>query len=156
MEKSKLEFYMEKAIEQAKTAAKNDDVPVGAIIVRNNDIIATGYNRRQIDKNTISHAEILAISSACRKLNRWILNDCQLFVTLEPCLMCFGAIVQARIKNVYFGAYDPKTGACGSANDLMDLRNSSINHHTNFTGGILLDTCSNLIKDFFRKKRNGI
>jgi len=81
------------------------------------------------------------------------LNDCQLFVSLEPCIMCFGAIVQARIENVYFGAYDPKTGACGSTNDLMDLRNSSINHHTNFYGGILLETCSNLIKDFFRKKR---
>ncbi len=146
-------FYMQLAVEQAEIAGLNDDVPVGAIIVHNNQVIAKAYNRRQIDHNAIAHAEILAIQEACQKLNRWILDDCQLFVTLEPCVMCFGAIVQARIQDVYFGAYDPKTGACGSLSDLRNLKSSSINHHTCFHGGILLEVCSEQIKTFFKKKR---
>lgn len=145
--------FMEKALGQADLAEKKGDIPIGAIIVKSGKIIVKAHNRREYDRDATAHAEIVAIRLACKKLDQWILDDCQLYVTLEPCVMCFGAIIQSRISQVYFGAYDPKTGACGSLAEIENLTSSSINHHTTFTGGILEDRCSNKLKTFFAQKR---
>jgi tRNA(adenine34) deaminase len=145
--------FMEQALSEADLAEKNGDVPVGAVIVQSGQIIARGHNQREFANDTTAHAEIVAIRKACQKLQRWILDDCELYVTLEPCLMCFGAIIQARIANVYFGAYDPKTGACGSVAETAELKNSALNHHTNFVGGLLEEECAKKLKIFFQKKR---
>ncbi len=146
-------LFMRKALEYAKKAVDTEDVPVGALVVLDGEIVSYGYNRREGVKNALSHAEIEAIDGACKKLGGWRLHKCDLYVTLEPCPMCAGAIINARIKNVYFGATDKKAGAFGG---LFDMNTFSLNHHPNVVGGICEDECSSLISSFFaelRKKR---
>lgn len=140
--------YMKKAIEIAKTSQK--DIPVGAIIVRNGEIISSAVNEREKEKIAINHAEILAILRANKKLKSWRLKDCEMYVTLEPCPMCASAIIQARIKAVYFGAYDMLNGAMGSKTDMCELMNT----HIEVKGGILEEDCTNLLKEYFIQIRN--
>lgn len=142
--------FMKEALRLAQISYNEGEVPVGAVIVKDNEIIATGRNRREQSKNALSHAEIEAINNACNKLGGWRLWECDIYVTLEPCPMCSGAIVNARIPNVYFGAYDKNFGCCGSTLNILELQNSFRPH---FEGGILEDECSNLITDFFKKLR---
>lgn len=142
--------FMKEALKLAQISYNEGEVPVGAVIVKDNEIIATGRNRREQSKNALSHAEIEAINNACNKLGGWRLWECDIYITLEPCPMCSGAIVNARIPNVYFGAYDKNFGCCGSTLNILELENSFRPH---FEGGILEDECSNLITDFFKKLR---
>lgn len=145
------EKWMKEAIKQAKKAAQKDEVPIGCVIVKNDQIIARAYNKREMKQCSTAHAEILAIEKACKKLGSWRLEDCDLYVTLEPCPMCSGAIIQSRIRNVIFGAYDPKGGCMGSNMNINDVR--GFNHYPDIEGGILQDECSRLLKDFFKAKR---
>ena len=148
-EKEKTKF-MKAALGRAKTAAKHGETPVGCVIVKDGKIISGGRNKRETSKNALSHAEIEAINAACKKLGSWRLLSCDLYVTLEPCPMCAGAIINARIKNVYFGAYDEKAGSFGSVVDLSEL---GYNHKPNIEGGILKEKCSAVLTDFFRELR---
>ena len=148
--------YMSLAIEQAKIAESMNEVPVGAIIVYNDKIISSGYNKREKLHNSLCHAEIEAINGACEYLNRWRLIDCHLYVTLEPCAMCAGAIINARISRVIYGASDPKSGSCGSVINLFDL---PYNHKPEIVCGVMSEECSNILKQFFfnlRKYRKNI
>ena len=145
------EKFMKRAIGRAKTAAKHGETPVGAVIVKDGKIIAGARNRREFGKNALYHAEIMAINSACKKLGGWRLHECDLYVTLEPCPMCAGAIINSRIKNVYFGAYDKKAGSFASITNLALL---PYNHKPNVVGGILEEECANLLSDFFKELRN--
>lgn len=142
--------FMSKALEYACKALENEDVPVGAIVVCDGEIVSWGYNRRENEKNATLHAEIEAIDKACRVLGGWRLHKCDLYVTLEPCPMCAGAIINSRIKNVYFGASDLKSGAFGG---LFDMNSFALNHHPNVVGGVCADECSRLLSDFFEKLR---
>lgn len=142
--------FMEIAIEQAKKAFSEGEVPVGAVIVKDNKVIAVGRNKRESSKNALSHAEIEAINNACEKLGGWRLWECDIYVTLEPCPMCAGAIINARIPNVYFGAYDKNFGCCGSTLNILELQNSFKPH---YEGGIMEKECSEIISDFFKKLR---
>lgn len=144
------EKYMREAVRQAKKAAALKEVPIGCVIVHDGAIIARGYNRRTIDKNVLAHAEIIAIRKACRKIGDWRLEDCTMYVTLEPCPMCAGAIINARIPRVVFGAPDPKAGSCGSVTDLFAL---PYNHRPACEGGVLEEECAQLLRDFFRALR---
>ncbi len=150
------EFYMQYAIALAQQAAALGEVPVGAVVVSRTtgEIVGEGYNQREIRKHVLSHAELLAIDAACQKLGGWRLPDCALYVTLEPCIMCAGAILQARIEEVYFGAYDFKNGAVSSLIQVFSLPNQ---YRTAAQGGILQEECSQLLSDFFRRlrKQNG-
>lgn len=150
--KNPKERFMKAAIKEALKAEMLDEVPIGCVVVKDNKIIARGYNVREIKHESTGHAEIKTLQKACKKLNSWRLEDCDLYVTVEPCIMCGGAIIQSRIKNVYFGAYDPKGGAFGSSINILDAKN--INHHPNVEGGILEKECAELIKEFFKRKRN--
>ncbi len=141
---------MKSALGRAKTAAKHGETPVGAVIVKDGKIIAGGRNRREKSKNALCHAEISAINAACKKLGGWRLIGCDLYVTLEPCPMCAGAIINSRIENVYFGAYDKKAGSFGSITDLSLL---PYNHKPAITGGILEKECSGILSDFFKVLR---
>ena len=147
------EEYMLRCIGLAKKAAENGDVPVGAIIVKRStgEIVGEGYNRREADKSSLSHAELIAIDQASKRLGGWRLVDCALYVTLEPCAMCAGAIVNSRVERVVFGAYDMRFGACGS---LFDLFGQGLNHTPEITRGVMREECAALMKDFFRKLRN--
>lgn len=148
--------FMLDALKEAKKAYDINEVPVGCVIVKDNKIIARAYNKRETTQNTIGHAEILAIQKACKKIGSWRLNDCDMYVTLEPCSMCSGAIIQSRIKNLYFGAFDHKTGAAGSVLNLFDI---PFNHKVNVTPSIYKEKCENIIKQFFeelRKRKNNI
>lgn len=145
------EKWMKEAIKQAKKAAQKDEVPIGCVIVKDDQIIARAYNKRERKQCSTAHAEILAIEKACKKLSSWRLEDCDLYVTLEPCPMCSGAIIQSRIRNVIFGAYDPKGGCMGSNMNINDVR--GFNHYPDIEGGILQDECSRLLKEFFKAKR---
>ncbi|MBN1624695.1 MAG: nucleoside deaminase [Clostridia bacterium] len=142
--------FMKEALIEANKAYLDDDVPVGAVIVKDGKVIARGYNRRNIDNNAILHAEIIAIDSACRQLGTRLLNDCDLYVTLEPCPMCAGAIIQSGIRRLYFGAYDPKAGCAGSVTDLFTLPFNSI---PEYFGGIMEDDCTFLLTQYFKHKR---
>lgn len=144
------EKYMKVALIQAERAKKLDEVPIGAVVVMDGKVIARAYNTRNKTQNAINHAEVLAISKACKKLKSWRLDDCDIYVTLEPCPMCIGAILNARIKNLYFGAYD-KTNSDG----LLDLiaNSNRLNHKTIVSGGILQQDCSQIITAFFENKR---
>lgn len=142
--------FMLAAYEMAKQAYDDGEVPVGAVIVRNNEIIARGRNRREKAKNALLHAEIEAIDSACKALGGWRLWNCELYVTLEPCPMCAGAIINAHIPKVYFGAYDFKNGSCGTITNLFEM---PYNFKPECVGGIMADECSALLKDFFKKLR---
>lgn len=149
--KNEKEKYMRSALRLAKKAESLDEVPVGAVIVKDGKILAKGWNRRQTKQNPLEHAEVMAIQCACRKLKSWRLEGCDLYVTLEPCPMCSGAIIQSRIEHVYFGAFDPKGGAVASVVSLFDL--PQWNHHPMWEGGILEDECSMILKQFFKRKR---
>ncbi len=148
---SELERFMKTAIDEAELAAADGDVPVGAVIVKDGEIIAKAHNRREADKNAISHAEICAICRANELLGGWHLDGCELYVTLEPCPMCAGAIINSRIKRVIYGAADVKAGACGS---IINLNRYPFNHKFEVIGGVLDSECSNLLSDFFKDKRN--
>lgn len=146
-----LEWPMKAALSLAQCAATFDEVPVGAVVLYQNRIIATGFNRKETLNSPVSHAEIEAIQNAALALNRWRLTDCHLFVTLEPCLMCAGAIYQSRISKVSFGARDPKGGALGS---LYEIHNDSrLNHNFEVYSEVLAEPCSTILKEFFKKKR---
>ena len=141
------EKFMKKALLQAQKAAEIGEVPIGCIIVYEGQIIARGYNRRNTDKSTLSHAEITAIKKASKKLGDWRLEDCTMYVTLEPCQMCGGAIVQARVKRVVIGAMNPKAGCAGSILNLLNMK--EFNHQVDTTYGILEEECSLVLKEFF-------
>lgn len=146
--------FMNLAIEQAKISASELEVPVGAVIVRNGEVISVGRNRREIGKNALAHAEIEAIDLACKKLGGWRLWECEMFVTLEPCPMCTGAIINSRIRRLVFGASDLKAGSCGSVINLFDL---PYNHKPEVISGFMQEDCSSLLTDFFadlRKRKN--
>lgn len=143
--------WMKEAIKQAKKAESIDEVPIGCVIVKEDKIIARGYNKRETTQQSIAHAEIMAIQKACKKLNTWRLEGCTLYVTLEPCPMCAGAIVQSRIERVVYGAFDPKGGCVGTCTNLFEIQ--QFNHHPQFTSGVLESECSDLLKKFFKKKR---
>lgn len=141
---------MQKALELAQKAFDEDEVPIGAVVVRNGEIVGTGYNKRDSQKNAMLHAETVAIYNACEKLGGWRLWECDLYVTLEPCPMCTGAIINSRIRNVYYGAKNPKAGACGSVINLFDY---PFNHKPNITSGLLEEECSKIMTNFFLKVR---
>ena len=144
------EEYMSRAIQLAEEAEKIDEVPVGALIVHKGEIIAEAYNTRETSKCATHHAEILAIERACEKLGGWRLPDCTLYVTLEPCPMCAGAILNARIDRVVFGAYDRRAGAFGT---LFDLNSYPLNHKTEIISGVMEKECSSALSAYFKKKR---
>ncbi len=143
--------YMRAALALAEKAAALGETPVGAVVVRDGEIIAEGYNLREQEKNALSHAELIAINSACRKLGGWRLCGCTLYVTLEPCPMCAGAILNARIPRVVFGASDPKSGAFGSLTNLAEI---GYNHTPEMVGGVLADESAALLRKFFKELRN--
>lgn len=142
---------MSLAIKEALKAESFDEVPVGAIIVKNNKIIARGYNKREREQSIISHAEINAIKKANKRLKSWRLEDCTIYVTLEPCIMCGGALIQSRCERIVYGASDPKGGAFGSSIDILKAEN--INWHPQIRKGVLESTCSDILKYYFKKKR---
>lgn len=141
---------MEEALKEAKKAYKKDEVPVGAVIVKDGKIISRAHNLRESKNMATAHAEILAIEKASKKISSWRLVDCDMYVTLEPCTMCMGAIISSRIRSLYIGALDKKTGACGS---FVDLSMYKYNHTVNIYKGILLEKCEYILKDFFKKLR---
>lgn len=143
--------YMQAALKEAEKAFLKDEVPVGAVIAYNDKIIARGHNLREKNQNVLEHAELVAIRKACKKIGSWRLEDCKLYVTLEPCPMCAGALIQSRIKEVYFGAYDPKFGSSGSVLNLFDYK---FNHQVIYHGGLLEPESKALIQSFFKKLRD--
>ena len=145
------ERYMRQAITQAKKAAAIADVPIGCVIVYQDKVIARGYNRRNKDKTTLAHAELIAIKKASKYLNDWRLEECTMYVTLEPCQMCAGAIVQARIPRVVAGCMNPKAGCAGSILDLMHVQ--AFNHQVDFTYGVMEEECRELMTSFFKELR---
>ena len=142
--------YMKAALRLAAKAAEEGEVPVGAVVVCDGKIVGRGRNRRETKKNALHHAEIEAIEKACKKLGGWRLHRCDLYVTLEPCPMCAGAIINARIKTVYFGARDPKAGSCGSMINLFEL---PYNHQPELVSGLMEEECAAVLRDFFRELR---
>jgi tRNA(adenine34) deaminase len=148
------EFFMHQALQEAQKAFSEDEVPVGAVIVHNSKVIARGHNQIERLKDPTAHAEMLALTSATNYLGTKWLNGCSMYVTIEPCTMCAGALVLARIKNLYFGARDPKTGACGSVANIVNHK--KLNHRINVKKGTLEEDCSKLLKEFFKKKRKQI
>ena len=146
------EIFMREALRQARKARDLDETPIGCVIVQYGNIIARAYNRRNTDKNTLAHAEMTAIRRACRKTGDWRLEDCTMYVTLEPCQMCAGAIVQARIKRVVIGAMNPKAGCAGSVLNLLEME--GFNHQVVVERGVLEDECSALMTNFFRDLRS--
>ena len=143
--------YMAAALSMAREAFDDGEVPVGAVIVRDGEIITTGRNRREKAKNALLHAEIDAINNACNKLGGWRLWNCEIYVTLEPCPMCAGAIINAHIPKVYFGAYDFKNGSCGTITNLFEM---PYNFKPEYEGGILEEDCAGILKEFFKKLRD--
>ena len=149
---AEIEKYMRLAFDQAKIAEAKNEVPIGAVVIDpDGNVVGEGYNRRELDQDATQHAEIIAIRQACEKIGYWRLIDCCIFVTLEPCPMCAGAIINSRIKNVYFGAFDPKAGAAGSVVDLFG--EAKFNHHPNVYSGILQEEAGSLLTNFFRAIR---
>lgn len=145
------EKYMREALRQARKAEALLEVPIGCVIVQNDKIIARGYNRRNTDKNTLSHAELNAIRKASKKTGDWRLEDCTMYITLEPCQMCAGAIVQARMGRVVIGAMNPKAGCAGSVLNLLEM--PEFNHQVQVKRGVLEEECSTMLSDFFRMLR---
>ena len=145
------EKFMKAAITQARKAYAIDEVPIGCVIVQNDKIIARGYNRRNIDKNTLAHAEISAIKKASKKTGDWRLEDCTMYVTLEPCQMCAGAIVQSRMKRVVIGSMNAKAGCAGSILNLLQMQ--QFNHQVEITRGVREEECSQMLSQFFRELR---
>ena len=145
------EKYMKAALREAKKAYKLDEVPIGCVIVQNDKIIARGYNRRNTDKNTLAHAEIAAIKKASKKTGDWRLEDCTMYVTLEPCQMCAGAIVQSRLGKVVIGSMNPKAGCAGSVINLLQMK--QFNHQVEMETGVLEEECSTMLSGFFQELR---
>jgi tRNA(adenine34) deaminase len=145
-------LWMERALDQARLAETHDDVPVGAVVVRDGEIVAEGRNRRELDKDPTAHAELVAIRAAAAQLGSWRLDGCILYVTLEPCTMCAGALVLARLPLLVFGAADPKAGAVGSLYDIA--REPRLNHRVEVVGGVLAEECGALLRRFFRARRS--
>lgn len=145
-------YFMKKALEQAKRAEKLGEVPVGAVIVKDGAIIARGYNKRETAQSATAHAEHIAIERACKKLGSWRLTGCTLYVTLEPCIMCTGAVINARLDRVVIGTYDKKAGGMGGMADLLTY---PVNHKPEVTVGVMQDRCSAILKDFFKALRRG-
>ena len=143
--------YMLEALKEAELAKLEDEVPIGCVIVKDNQIIARAHNQREITNNPLGHAETLAIKKASEVLNDWQLVDCDLYVTIEPCIMCGGAIIQSRIRKVIYGAPDLKGGAFGSSINILDAQN--INHRPEIIKGVLEEECTKIIKDYFKSKR---
>lgn len=142
--------FMQEALALAKQASEQGEVPVGCVITRGEEIVGRGYNRRETDKSALAHAEIQAIDEACKRLGGWRLWECTLYVTLEPCAMCAGAILSARIPRVVYGASDPKFGACKSVCSLFDM---NFNHHPQVVSGVLEEESAGLLQDFFQNLR---
>ena len=149
-ENSQHEDFMRAALEEAEKAKNEKEVPVGAVVVYEGKIISAGRNRREMLKNSVFHAEIEAIHRACKKLGRWRLSECSLYVTLEPCPMCTGAIINSRISNLTYGASDPKAGSCESVINLFNLH---YNHKPQVTAGVLKEECSEILSSFFKELR---
>ncbi|GAB1401198.1 tRNA adenosine(34) deaminase TadA [Elusimicrobiota bacterium] len=143
--------FMKEAIKCAQKALLCGEVPIGAVIVKDGKIIAKGYNKSIKNTDTTAHAEIIAIRKACKKLNNYRLNDCTVYITIEPCAMCTGALIWARAKKIVFGAYDVKAGACGSVFNIPSER--KLNHKIEVSGGLLQEECATIIKEFFKNKR---
>ena len=143
--------FMKEAIKEAKKAELIDEVPIGCVIVKDDRIVARGHNVRETKKTPLGHAEIIAIDKASKNLGAWRLQDCDIYITLEPCIMCAGAIIQSRIRHVYYGEKDPKGGAIESSINVLEAK--SINHHPEITSGILEEECSNIISQYFKRKR---
>lgn len=150
---SAIHYYMNMAIKEANKAATLSEVPIGAVIVKDEKVIAKAHNMREQSSQVSAHAEMLALEKACKLLKSWRLENCDIYITMEPCPMCAGAILQARIRNVYFGCYDKKAGAFGT---VADLSSFPFNHKTCIYGGILEDRCKNLVHSFFSKLRHNI
>lgn len=146
------EYWMRWALKEAELARQEGEIPVGAVVVHQNKIIGRGHNQREHLQDPTAHAEIIAITSAAATLNSWRLNNCTLYVTLEPCPMCAGAILNARIPRVVFGCYDPKAGMCGSIENLCDQ--NLLNHRASVKGGVAEKECYSLLADFFKERRN--
>ena len=142
---------MAEALKEAKKAQENDDVPVGCVIVKQGEVIARGHNQVELLRDPTAHAEMIALTSACERVGAKWLIDCSVYVTIEPCSMCAGAMVLARVKNVVFGAPDPKTGACGSVFNI--IASNKLNHQVTVTKGVLAEPCAQLVSQFFRRKR---
>lgn len=151
LEQNSYEHFMNLALKQAKKAENIDEVPVGAVVVLDNKVIATGYNKKNANKNSILHAEIVALNKAMKKLDDWHLNNCTLFVTLEPCPMCAGACINSRIGKIVFGAYDLKAGCCGSLYNLPE--DKRFNHRPKVVGGIKQKECAEILSAYFLSKR---
>ena len=145
------EYFMKLALKQARRAESIDEVPVGAVVVCDGRVVARGYNKKECKNDATLHAELIAIKAASKKLGRWRLSDCDIYVTLEPCPMCCGAIINSRMNRVIFGAYDPKSGCCETVLKLLSV--PEFNHHPIIKGGVLLNECAEMLSDFFRKKR---
>ena len=145
------EYFMGEALKEARRAFELDEVPIGAVIVHNNEIIARGFNRRNTDKNPLMHAEIIAINEAAKVIGDWRIEDCTIYITVEPCPMCSGAIVQARIPNVVYGAPNPKAGCGGSVINLLQME--KLNHRCSVKSGVLEDECRGIMKEFFSRFR---
>lgn len=143
--------FMEEALKEAKKAYDKDEVPVGAVIVKNGKIIARGHNVKELKKDTTKHAEIIAIQKASKKLKSWRLENCTLYVTLEPCAMCTGAMIQARIEKVVIGTMDEKTGACGSVLNLLE--DYKFNHTVRIEKGVMENECKQILQQFFKELR---
>lgn len=150
-EKNIQEKFMKEALKEAKKAYNKLEVPVGAVIVKDGKIIARAHNIKEEKKDTTKHAEILAISKASKKLNSWRLTDCEMYVTLEPCSMCAGALIQSRIRKIYIGTMDEKTGACGSVLNLLE--DYTFNHKVEIETNLLQEECETLLKQFFKELR---
>ena len=144
------EKFMQLAVEQAKKAYQIGEVPIGAVVIKDGEVAGAGYNRRETGKNALYHAELMAIDEACRKLGGWRLWQCELYVTLEPCPMCAGAIINSRLRRIVYGCDDYKAGSVKSVINLFDL---PYNHKPEYIGGVLADECSAMLSDFFRELR---
>lgn len=144
-------FFMNRALDEAYEAYKLDEVPIGSVIVKDGKVIGKGYNRKEVSLDTTNHAEIMAIREASKNLKNWRLTDCTMYVTVEPCPMCAGAIVNSRISELVIGAMDPKGGACGSLYNIVE--DHRLNHRVEVRRGVLEEECSNIMKDFFKKLR---
>jgi tRNA(adenine34) deaminase len=145
------EYFMRLALREAERALEHEDVPIGAVLVRDGEVLSTGHNERELRQDPIAHAEVTALREAARSLGTWRVLESVLYVTLEPCAMCAGAIVLARVPRVVFGAYDPKAGACGSV--LHVLSEPRLNHRPEVAGGLLAEKCGELLSEFFASRR---
>ena len=148
------EQYIRNALDLAREAGKRNEVPVGAVVVRDGSIVAAATNRTVRDQDPTAHAELLAIREAASRLDRWRLDDCTLYVTLEPCAMCAGAMVLSRLKRVVFGAWDEKAGMAGSVGDI--LRHPRLNHYPEVRAGVLADECAGILEEFFKSQRGSL